>query len=165
MQYIIRLEWFIILVLLQVLVLNHIHFEQYATPLFYIYFLLKIDSDNSRKGLMLWAFSLGLCIDIFSNSPGLNAAASVCTAFCRPWILRLFSLRDITDHFEPSIYQMGFTSFFRYTLVLVLLHAFTLNLLDTFSLVNISALLLKIASDTVITLIFILCIDSVRRKK
>lgn len=30
MQYIIRLEWFIILVLLQVLVLNHIHFEQYA---------------------------------------------------------------------------------------------------------------------------------------
>ncbi len=74
MQYIIRLEWFIILVLLQVLVLNHIHFEQYATPLFYIYFLLKIDSDNSRKGLMLWAFSLGLCIDIFSNTPGLNAA-------------------------------------------------------------------------------------------
>ena len=90
MQYIIRLEWFIILVLLQVLVLNHIHFEQYATPLFYIYFLLKIDSDNSRKGLMLWAFSLGLCIDIFSNTPGLNAATSVFTAFCRPWILRLF---------------------------------------------------------------------------
>ena len=76
MQYIIRLEWFIILVLLQVLVLNHIHFEQYATPLFYIYFLLKIDSDNSRKGLMLWAFSLGLCIDIFSNTPGLNAATA-----------------------------------------------------------------------------------------
>lgn len=95
MQYIIRLEWFIILVLLQVLVLNHIHFEQYATPLFYIYFLLKIDSDNSRKGLMLWAFSLGLCIDIFSNTPGLNAATAVCTAFCRPWILRLFSLREI----------------------------------------------------------------------
>ena len=98
MQYIIRLEWFIILVLLQVLVLNHIHFEQYATPLFYIYFLLKIDSGNSRKGLMLWAFSLGLCIDIFSNTPGLNAAAAVCTAFCRPWFLRLFSLRDITDN-------------------------------------------------------------------
>ena len=81
--YLIRLARFIILVLLQVLVLNHIHFEQYATPLFYIYFLLKIDSDNSRKGLMLWAFSLGLCIDIFSNTPGLNAATAVCTAFCR----------------------------------------------------------------------------------
>ena len=145
MQYIIRLEWFIILVLLQVLVLNHIHFEQYATPLFYIYFLLKIDSDNSRKGLMLWAFSLGLCIDIFSNTPGLNAATAVCTAFCRPWILRLFSLRDITDNFEPGMYQMGFASFFRYTIVLVLLHAFILNILDTFSLANMPTLLLKIA--------------------
>lgn len=165
MQYIIRLEWFIILVLLQVLVLNHIHFEQYATPLFYIYFLLKIDSGNSRKGLMLWAFSLGLCIDIFSNTPGLNAAAAVYTAFCRPWFLRLFSLRDITDNFEPGMYQMGFTSFFRYTTVLVLLHAFILDSLDTFSLVNIPTLLLKIASDTIITLIFILCVDSVRRKK
>ena len=41
MQYIIRLEWFIILVLLQVLVLNHIHFEQYATPLFYIYLFIE----------------------------------------------------------------------------------------------------------------------------
>lgn len=165
MKHIIRLEWFVILVLLQVLVLSHIHFEQYATPLFYIYFLLKIDSDNGHKELMLWAFSLGLCIDIFSNTPGLNAAASVCTAFCRPWMLRLFSLRDVTDNFEPGIYQMGVTSFFRYTAVLVLLHVSILNILDTFSLANIPALLWKIASDTTITLIFILCVDSVRRKK
>lgn len=165
MQYIIRLKWFIILVLLQALVLNHIHFEQYATPLLYIYFLLKINSGNSRKGLLLWAFFLGLCIDVFSNTPGLNAAASVLTAFCRPWILRLFSLRDTTENFEPGIYQMGFTPFFRYTLLLVLLHAFILNLLDMFSFAKPQILLLKIVSDAAITLILILCIDSVRRKK
>lgn len=165
MQHIIRLEWFIILVLLQALVLNHVHFEQYATPLLYIYFLLKINSDNSRKGLMLWAFSMGLCIDIFSNTPGLNAAASVLTAFCRPWILRVLSLRDTTENFEPGIYQMGFTAFFRYTTVIVLLHSFTLNMLDTFSLAKPQTLLLKIVSDAAITLIFILCVDSVRRKR
>lgn len=165
MQYIIRIKWFIILVLLQVLVLNHIHFEQYATPLLYIYFLLKLDSGNSRKGLLLWAFFLGLCIDLFSNTPGLNAAASVLTAFCRPWILRLFSLRDVTDNFEPGINQMGFAPFFRYTLIIVLLHSAMLNLLDMFSFVKLQILLLKIASDAAITLILILCIDSVRRKK
>lgn len=165
MQHIIRLEWFVTLVLLQALVLNHVHFEQYATPLLYIYFLLKINSGNSRKGLMLWAFSMGLCIDIFSNTPGLNAAASVLTAFCRPWILRVLSLRDTTENFEPGIYQMGFTAFFRYALVIVLLHSLTLNLLDTFSLARFQTLLLKILSDACITLIFILCIDSVRRKR
>lgn len=165
MQYIIRIKWFILLVLLQVLVLNHIHFEQYATPLLYIYFLLKLDSGNSRKGLLLWGFFLGLCIDLFSNTPGLNAAASVLTAFCRPWILRLFSLRDVTDNFEPGINQMGFAPFFRYTLIIVLLHSVILNLLDIFSFAKPQILLLKIASDTAITLILILCVDSVRRKK
>lgn len=165
MQYLIRLEWFIVLVLLQALVLNHIHFEQYATPLFYIYFLLKINSGNSRKGLMLWAFAIGLCIDIFSNTPGLNAATSVLTAFCRPWILRIFSLRETTDNFEPGIYQMGFAPFFRYALTIVILHAVILNMLDTFSLAKPQVLILKIVSDAVITLIFILCVDSVRRKK
>ena len=76
-----------------------------------------------------------------------------------------FPCRDITDNFEPGMYQMGFASFFRYTIVLVLLHAFILNILDTFSLANMPTLLLKIASDTIVTLIFILCVDSVRRKK
>lgn len=165
MQYIIRIKWFILLVLLQVLVLNHIHFEQYATPLLYIYFLLKLDSGNSRKGLLLWGFFLGLCIDLFSNTPGLNAAASVLTAFYRPWILRLFSLRDVTDNFEPGINQMGFAPFFRYTLIIVLLHSVILNLLDIFSFAKPQILLLKIASDAAITLILILCVDSVRRKK
>ena len=165
MQYIIRIKWFILLVLLQVLVLNHIHFEQYATPLLYIYFLLKIDSGNSRKGLLLWGFFLGLCIDLFSNTPGLNAAASVLTAFCRPWILRLFSLRDVTDNFEPGINQMGFAPFFRYALIIVLLHSVILNLVDIFSFAKPQILLLKIVSDAAITLILILCVDSVRRKK
>lgn len=58
MQHIIRLEWFVILVLLQALVLNHVHFEQYATPLLYIYFLLKSTQETVEKvscyGLFLW---------------------------------------------------------------------------------------------------------------
>lgn len=76
------------LVLLQVLVLNYVHIGQYATPLFYIYFILKFHTDTGRKELMLWSFAIGLCIDIFSNTPGMNAAAAVLLAFCRPLLLR-----------------------------------------------------------------------------
>ena len=36
-----RMEWFLGLVLLQVLVLNQMHVGGYATPFFYIYFILK----------------------------------------------------------------------------------------------------------------------------
>ena len=41
LTYLQRIEWFIGLVLLQVLVLNHMHINGYATPFFFIYFILK----------------------------------------------------------------------------------------------------------------------------
>ena len=40
LTYLQRIEWFIGLVLLQVLVLNHMHINGYATPFFFIYFIV-----------------------------------------------------------------------------------------------------------------------------
>ena len=48
-----RLEWFIGLALLQVLVLNQMHIGGYATPFLYIYFILKFNSRVGRNTLML----------------------------------------------------------------------------------------------------------------
>ena len=82
--YIHRIGWFIGLVLLQVLILNNVHIAGYATPFLYIYFILKFASGTSRNELMLWAFFFGLTIDIFADTPGMNAAATVLLAFLRP---------------------------------------------------------------------------------
>ena len=76
-----RILWFAGLILLQVLVLNYVHIHQFAKPLLYVYFILKLDSNTGRNQTMLWSFALGLCIDILSNTPGLNATASVLLAF------------------------------------------------------------------------------------
>ena len=92
--YIHRIGWFIGLVLLQVLILNNVHIAGYATPFLYIYFILKFNSGTSRNELMLWAFFFGLTIDVFSDTPGMNAAATVLLAFLRPSLLRLFTPRD-----------------------------------------------------------------------
>ena len=51
-QFMQRLLWFVGLVLLQVLVLNHIHIYEYATPLFYIYFIFSLDVNVSRNALL-----------------------------------------------------------------------------------------------------------------
>lgn len=160
-----RIKWFIILLLLQVLVLNHIHIYQYATPLLYIYFVLKLNSQIDRKALLGWSFALGLCVDIFSNTPGLNAASVTFLALMRPHLLFAQTQRDPTENFEPGIGVMGFTSFFRYALISTLLFAIVLNVLDAFSFFNIKILLIKIGTDTLVTLICILCVDAVRRKK
>ena len=69
------------MVLLQVLILNNVHIAGYATPFLYIYLILKFESDVPRNVLMLWAFFLGLSVDIFSDTPGMNASATVLLAF------------------------------------------------------------------------------------
>ena len=49
MTYLQRIEWFIGLVLLQVLVLNHMHINGYATPFFFIYFIFIGIPETTKK--------------------------------------------------------------------------------------------------------------------
>ena len=69
-NYLHKIGWFIGLVLLQVLILNNVHIAGYATPFLYIYLILKFESDTPRNALMLWAFFLGLAVDVFPTRQG-----------------------------------------------------------------------------------------------
>ncbi len=160
-----RLGWFVGLVLLQVLVLNHVHILGYGTPFVYIYFILKYNSSVSRNMLMLWAFALGLMVDVFSNTPGMNAAALTLLAFVRGSLLRLVSLRDSADDYEPGIRTLGVSSYFRYLLLSATLFCMVLLLIDAFSFFNLSLLLLKIVTATVTTIVCIWCVEAIRKKK
>lgn len=159
-----RMKWFIGLVLLQVLVLNQMHIGGYATPFFYIYFILKFNSRASRNMLMLWAFALGVTVDIFGNTPGMNAAAAVALAFFRAPMLRLVTLRDMDEGFRPGIKSLGFSSFFRYTLLTCGLFCTLLLMIDAFSFLNVFRLLLKIVTSIVSTTLCIICAESLGRK-
>lgn len=114
---------------------------------------------------MLWAFALGLTVDIFGNTPGMNAAAATCLAFFRAPILRLVTLRDLDEGFRPGLKSLGGAPFFRYTLFSCILFCTFLLLIDTFSFFNMPVLLLKIATSTVMTLLCVLCAESIGRKK
>ena len=71
-----RFSLMIGLVLFQVLLLNRISLFGYVTPLFYIWMIVRFDSSMSRFSVLLWAFFLGILIDCFSGTPGLNAASA-----------------------------------------------------------------------------------------
>ena len=151
--YIHRIGWFIGLVLLQVLILNNVHIAGYATPFLYIYFILKFASGTSRNELMLWAFFFGLTIDIFADTPGMNAAATVLLAFLRPSLLRLFTPRDNLD----------ITPFLKYTTASVFVHSLALLSIEFFSFTSIWLLLLRVISCTLLTLTCILAVEGIRR--
>jgi len=158
-----RIEWFIALALLQVLVLNNVHIAGYATPFLYIYLIVKMSSGVSRNELVLWGFFLGLIIDVFSNTPGMNAAATTFIAFIRPYLLRLFSPRDISDEIVPAIKIIGVSPFIKYVVTCVLFHHASLLLIDSFSFFEFSTLLIKIGSSTLLTVVCVMCIEGFKK--
>ncbi|MDR0891993.1 MAG: rod shape-determining protein MreD [Mediterranea sp.] len=161
--YIQRIGWFAGLLLLQVLILNNVHIFGYATPFLYIYFVLKLSSDTSCNSLMIWAFCLGLAVDIFSDTPGINAAATTLLAFLRPSFLRLFTPRDNLDSFVPSIGSIGVSSFLKYTVVCVSVHHLVLLSLELFSLATFGLLLWRIVACTLLTIVCVLAVEGIRK--
>ena len=64
---------FVLLLLGQALVCNHIHLFDCATPFLYVYFVLMFRINYPRWGILAWAFVMGLGVDVFSNTPGVAA--------------------------------------------------------------------------------------------
>ena len=85
-----RLLTLFLLAMLQVLFLNRIALFGYVTPLFYIWMIVRFDSSMRRWAILLWSFFLGLVIDMFSGTPGLNAASVTLLAMFQPGLVKLF---------------------------------------------------------------------------
>lgn len=163
-NYLHKIGWFVGLLLLQVLILNNVHIAGYATPFLYIYLILKFESDVSRNTLMLWAFFMGLAVDVFSDTPGMNASAIVLLAFLRPVFLRLFVPRDTLDSLVPSIRAMGIFPFLKYLIVSVFVHHGILLAIEFFSFAHIGVLLLRIVASTLLTVACIMAVEGIRKK-
>jgi len=124
---------FVFLVFFQVLILNHINLGGYINPYYYIYFILLLPFDIPRWGLLLASFFLGFSIDIFTNTIGLNAAACVLMGFARPFVISAISSgRESLIGATPSLRNQGVKWFLNYSVILVLIHHFTLFYLEIF---------------------------------
>ena len=93
-----KLGWSIVLILLQVFVLNHVHLFGIATPLLYIYFIVQFRRNYPQWGMMLWAFVMGLFIDMFSNTPGVSSFSLTALGLANIYGLSLFLLSFIVSY-------------------------------------------------------------------
>ena len=107
---------------------------------------------------------MGFIIDMFLNTPGINAAATTLVAVLRRPLLRLFFTREEFENFVPGIYS-ALGAFIRYTVVMVFIHQMVLLGLETFSLFNLNILLLRLVASVVLTLILLFALDSFVYKK
>lgn len=133
-RFIINILRFIGLVLLQVLVIDNIRLGYYIHPCVYILFILLMPFNTPKWKLLINGFLIGMTIDLFCGTPGLNAAATVFMAFLRPMVINGMTRRkDINENDEPSLNNMGVSWFLVYASLLLLAHNLLLFLLELFS--------------------------------
>jgi len=157
---------FAILVLIQVFIISNLNLGNYFIPLFYIYFIFKLPFETPGWLLLLLSFFLGISIDFFSGTPGLNASAAVMTAFFRPITTKALSPRnDVEAGQRPSISIMGFKWFFTYTLILSTIHCTTFFFLEVFSFQEISQTILRILGSVAVTTLLIIVTELIFIRK
>ena len=159
-----RLVLFFVLLLVQVLVLNHIHLFDCATPLLYVYFVISFQRGYPRWAILLYSFLLGLCLDVFSDTPGVATMSMTLVGFLQPYVLDLFMQRDDDESFQPSICTMGPVTFFYYSLLLTLAYCVVFFALDTFSFFNGLQWLLSVLGSFVLSELLLFVVDGLRKK-
>lgn len=155
---------FAILLLAQVLVLNHIHLFDCATPLLYVYVVLQFRRNYPRWGILLVSFLLGLLVDIFSNTPGVAAASMTFLGFLQPYVFAMFLNRDSDEDLQPSMKSLGFAKFFYYAAVLVVVYCAIFFTIETFSFFNGLLWLECVGGSAMLTILLILAIENSRKR-
>jgi hypothetical protein len=148
---------FFFLIFFQVLILNHINLRSYINPYFYIYFILLLPFDTPKWFLLLVSFILGLSVDIFTNTIGLNAAACVLMAFARPFVITAISSGPeslLGD--TPSLRNQGVKWFLYYSVILIFIHHFTFFFLEIFRFSEFVATLVRVLLSSAFTLLLVL---------
>lgn len=150
----------IVLVLVQV-VFNKILLFGVAVPIVFIYLLLRLPVHTSVNWVMTIGFVLGLVIDVFSNTPGMNALCCTLLAAVRhPVIKAMIPREDDMSNPLPSIESLGMGIYTKYMLTLVMIYCVFIFLVQAFTLNNIVQTVLRIVSSGVLSSLIILGIDS-----
>ena len=155
--YFINIIRFIFLVFFQVMVLNNINLGGYINPYLYVYFILLLPFVTPKWLLLVSAFLIGIVVDIFSNSIGINAAASVMMAFARPFVIKAISTGTEYEIGErPSLKNQDLKWFVYYCASLILIHHFVLFYLEIFRFNEFFRTFLKVILSSAFTFLLVM---------
>ena len=154
---------FIGLLVLQVMVLKPFSsgWEDlpYINFIVYPLFIILLPLRTPMPAALLSAFAMGILVDAAYDSWGVHAAASVLTAYVRPWPLKWMQPREgYNVNHSPTKKRMGLRWFLIYASTMMAFHLFVYYSLDAFSFVFIKAILLKTLYSFPLSMIFVMIV-------
>jgi|TARA_B100001094_G_C18102869_1_gene756745 rod shape-determining protein MreD len=155
---------FFLLILVQVLILNQINLFGYVNPYLYILFIIIYPFTANKSLLIFSSFLLGLFVDVFSDSGGIHAAASVFIAFIRPAILK-YSFGISYEYNTIKISSKDYLKQMIYVGSMVFLHHFILFALEIFNINHFLLFLNSVLFSSIFSIVIILCTITLFSKK
>jgi hypothetical protein len=159
-NFIVYIFYFLIFIALQVVILRNVVLFNIAFCYLYIVFLLMLPLESGRITLLVAGFITGLVVDIFYDSLGIHAAACVLMMYLRPYWINLITPRGGYElEMRPTLNFMGFQWFATYIFPLILVHHFSLFLIETGGINLFLHTSLKAVSSTAFTFFTIIIIQ------
>jgi len=147
---------FIVLLFLQVLVFNHMNLFGNINPMVYIVWVFLFPFRKKRSLFLILSFLLGISIDFFSDSGGINAFAITFIAYLRLPILIAILRKSDRDYAQFNIRNISTNKAFLFIVTLTFIHHFIVFSLEYFSFNAI----LSIISNTILTSVFTIIIST-----
>ena len=138
---------FLLLIVFQVLLFNHIDFLGYVNPYIYILFIALYPVKNNRMLFLFLSFLLGLII-----------------AFIRPAVLK-FSFGAVYEHNVLKFNNTNFIQKLAYFSILIVIHHFFYFLMEFFNISKIILILKNTLLSSIFTILLSILITTIFSKK
>ncbi|MBU2062162.1 hypothetical protein [Flavobacterium frigidarium] len=148
----VNISRFILLLAVQIIFFNNMGFLGFIMPLPYILFIILYPVNGNKSGLLIASFLLGLMMDVFSNSGGIHTTACLVLAFVRPSIFK-FSFGVSYEYQTIKLNDVLTPERFSFILISVVIHHFTLFILEAFQISFFLDILLRAFLSTIFTVI------------
>ncbi len=157
---------FVLLVVAQAVVFNHLCLWNVAIPLVFIYFIMALPVTVPFGGAVTLSFLLGLSVDVFSNTPGMNALACTLLVALRLPVLRLYYPReeDMTQP-EPSARTLGAAAFMKYVFTLTLVYCLMFFFIEAFTFYDWLLMIARAGASTILTFVIILAVAALTARR
>lgn len=151
---------FILILLIQVLICNHISLFNVAIPIVFIYFIIRLPIAMGKGWLFTLSFLIGLCVDICSDTPGVNSLAStLLAAFKRPIYYAYVQRDDKTKNLIPSISSLGVATYCKFLVTIVGVYCLMAFTIEYFNFADVKEIVILSAASCALTFIILLAID------
>ncbi|MCF0199085.1 MAG: rod shape-determining protein MreD [Bacteroidaceae bacterium] len=161
LPFLFRLFLAAIICVTQIVVCNQMHLFGYATPMIATLFFCYLPQNANRIGNMIWAFLIGMVIDIFGGTPGENAASLTLAALIQWSLLRAMLPKDGLE--DDSCHNLTSGRHFFYIVILATVHHVGFFALESFSMFHITDTAIALGSSLALSITLILALESLRK--